>query len=208
MLRHVPNILTGLRLLLAPAIAWAAWRYWSALGADAGSRADWAYWGAGLFVAAALTDLFDGWAARAFNAESRLGRILDPIADKALVGLPLIVLSLAALNAGWSAFPAIALCTLIIVGRDTGITLLRLASPDGEGVRVSPLAKWKTAVELIAVGAALVYPALREQISPGEASLPPDPLHILVWLAFLGVAAALSAWTGAAYLKPVFGARK
>lgn len=202
MLKHLPNILTGLRLLLGPAAAWAAWQYWAAIDGPAGVRIDWAGWAAGLFVAAALTDLFDGWAARALKAESKLGRILDPIADKVLVGLPLVVLAVQALLIGYPLWPVIAACAAVIIGRDLLITVLRLISPDGEGVRVSSLAKWKTAVELTVVGAAMVSPAIYEQMPQPEAGSGTLEILIGVWLASLALAAALSAWTGAAYLKP------
>lgn len=204
MLKHLPNILTGARILLAPAAAWCAWQYMdrSIVEGTGEARAAWAYWGAGLFVLAALTDLFDGWAARALKAESRLGRILDPIADKALVGLPLIALAVQMFRGGAPVWPAVAVCMLVIVGRDVGITLLRMLSPDGEGVRVSSLAKWKTALELIVVGAAFTLLALREWLSPSNGDLLPDMGGVIVWCGLLAVAAALSAWTGAAYLRP------
>jgi phosphatidylglycerophosphate synthase len=73
MLKHLPNALTLTRLVLAPVIAWAVWS--TQLGEDKG----WAVVAAVLFVIAALTDLFDGMAARAFHAESRFGRIIDTI---------------------------------------------------------------------------------------------------------------------------------
>src|SRR6185295_14811224 len=85
-------------------------------------------------------------------ADSKIGRILDPIADKALVGLPLIALSIVAWQIGQPLWPLIAAATAVIIVRDLLITTLRLTSSDGEGARVSQLAKWKTAVELIAVG--------------------------------------------------------
>lgn len=210
MLKHLPNILTGLRVVLAPAAAWAAWRYWDLVEggiADAG-RAEWSLAAAALFAAAALTDLFDGLAARALNAESRLGRILDPIADKLLVGLPLIVLAVQAFRVGFALWPAVMFCAVVIIGRDVLITLLRLLSTDGEGVRVSSLAKWKTAVELIVVGAAMVYPAIHERLEPHRAESGPETFLIGVWLFSLVIAAALSAWTGTAYLKPMFRSRK
>ncbi len=207
LLKHLPNLLTGLRLVLAPAAAWAAWQYWAAIDGAADVRTFWAWWTAGLFVAAALTDLFDGWAARALKAESKLGRILDPIADKVLVGLPLIVLAVQVLETGYPLWPVIAASAAVIIGRDLLITVLRLISPDGEGVRVSPLAKWKTAVELTVVGAAMVAPAIHEQLAPQDRASGPETTMIGVWLAFLVLAAALSAWTGAAYLRPAGSAR-
>ena len=130
------------------------------------------------FVIAALTDLFDGMAARAFNAHSKLGRIIDPIADKALVGLPLIAIALV-VSISWPGLvagigspfgeltaAAIICSTGVIVVRDVTMTIVRLVSPDGEGARVSSLAKWKTALELLVIGLLLVLSAIQAHM-PG-----------------------------------------
>src|SRR5262245_16227876 len=104
MLKHLPNLLTLLRLILAPVVAWAVWQAYAMPAEAAASNPQnfdaelsgaqaWALLAAGLFVFAALTDLFDGMAARALGVDSRFGRLLDPVADKALVGLPLIAVS-------------------------------------------------------------------------------------------------------------------
>ena len=216
----VPNMLTLSRLLLAPVVAWCMWKGFSIpFEAQFGPNATQAsfgeieaakalgehyQWGAAiLFVIAALTDLFDGMAARALDADSKFGRILDPIADKALVGLPLAVLSILSGYSGvagagsdltWSAAdmnPWIVIPTIIIIGRDLVITILRLFAEDGEGARVLQLSKWKTAIELIAV-ALPIFIAL-----PYFATSP--QLHTL-WLYLLGFAAFLSLLTGLIYI--------
>lgn len=194
MLKHLPNALTLLRLVLAPVIAWAVWS--SQLGDDKG----WTIAAAILFVIAALTDLFDGMAARAFNAESKFGRIIDPIADKALVGLPLIALSLLLYSKAWEFWPLVAAPTAVIVVRDVLMTWLRLTAPDGEGARVSQLAKWKTAIELIVVGGMVLFPLL-PPIKTGniDGDLAANGLMWLVWNSALVVAAGLSAFTGWRY---------
>ncbi len=158
----VPNLLTLLRLILAPIVAWALWNAASppGLGEDADLAAyldasdGWAILAAGLFTFAAFTDLLDGWAARALDADSKLGRLLDPIADKALVGLPLIVLAIIAWrnDSPQAMMLVLGVSTLVIVGRDILITVLRMTASDGEGARVTSLAKWKTTAELLAVG--------------------------------------------------------
>jgi CDP-diacylglycerol--glycerol-3-phosphate 3-phosphatidyltransferase len=195
MLKHLPNALTLLRLVLAPAVAWAVWC--AQLGDDKG----WTVAAAVLFVVAALTDLFDGMAARALHAESKFGRIIDPIADKALVGLPLIALSLLLYAKAWEFWPLVAGPTAVIVVRDVLMTLLRLTAVDGEGARVSQLAKWKTALELIVVGGAVLFPLAPTVMGANvERALAADAAAWLVWNAALVVAAALSAYTGARYV--------
>jgi cardiolipin synthase len=187
MLKQLPNALTVSRLILAPVVAWAVWQSYAAEDA-----ARWAVWAFALFAVAALTDLFDGMIARALDAHSKFGRLVDPIADKALVGLPLVALSLIAWRAGWGVWPLIALASAVIIGRDLLITAIRMSSPDGEGVRVSRLAKWKTALELVAVGAPLLLIA-----SQGAGS----DMLVAACAGLLALAAALSAYTGLQYLR-------
>jgi CDP-diacylglycerol--glycerol-3-phosphate 3-phosphatidyltransferase len=202
MLRQIPNALTGIRLALSPIAAWAFHQALTsglptgALGAGP-LGLSWTILGAGLFAFAALTDLFDGMAARALNAHSKFGRLIDPIADKALVGLPLIASSHALLlREGQNLLSlCVAACTLIIVTRDIAMTLARLTARDGEGARVSRLAKIKTALELVAIGAPV---ALAGMLPPDETS----PAWVLLpWLTLLPIAAALSLWTALAYAR-------
>lgn len=213
MIKQLPNALTLLRLVLAPLVAFAVWQSYAIPAAAVTNAPDafvplkadaqgWALAAALMFVLAALTDLFDGMAARAFDAHSKFGRIIDPIADKALVGLPLIVLSIVALMQAWPLAIAIAIASAVIVGRDVFITWLRFASPDGEGVRVSQLAKWKTALELIAVGIPILIsaaPSVVVALGAGDGFAVSDTLT-LGWIAILATAAALSAYTATQYL--------
>lgn len=206
----VPNLLTLLRLILAPVVAWALWNAASPpnMGEDADLAAyldasgDWAILAAALFTFAAFTDLLDGWAARALNADSKLGRLLDPIADKALVGLPLIVLAIIAWQNA-SPLPmllVLGISTLIIVGRDVVITILRMTASDGEGARVTSLAKWKTTAELLAVGLPIFLvaaPAIAERFGSEFSTA---PWMIWSWMILLALAALLSAITAIQYL--------
>ncbi|MFT3723931.1 MAG: CDP-alcohol phosphatidyltransferase family protein [Hyphomonadaceae bacterium] len=212
MLKQLPNVLTLTRLILAPGIAWMWW-----MGAAPMSQPDfaevwlrdaanWRTAAAITFVIAALTDLFDGMLARALDAHSKFGRLIDPIADKALVGLPLIVIASGMCVNGYPAWPIVAVAAAVIVVRDITMTWLRLASPDGEGARVSSLAKIKTALELIVIGSLFVVTAIVSQAQIGK----PSPLDFspyiavfeMVWLALIVVTAALSAWTAWQYLAP------
>jgi cardiolipin synthase (CMP-forming) len=192
LIKHLPNTLTFARLILAPVIAWAVWQAY--LGQEYTQL--WSILAAVLFIAAALTDLFDGMIARAFDAHSKFGRLIDPIADKALVGLPLIALTFIAERAVWPLWEAVALFTVIIVCRDLLMTWLRLTAKDGEGTPVSQLAKWKTAIELIAVAIPILL-ALAPTFGIGV----PEGI-IIAWIGFLGLAALLSAWTAYQYLAP------
>lgn len=214
MLKHIPNALTLIRLVLAPVIAWF---FWSALAMpeNAGAIDDSVLFhnianaltlAAALFVIAALTDFFDGMAARAFNAHSKFGRMIDPIADKALVGLPLIVIAVGIWQSGNPSAPVIALATAVIVIRDVTMTAIRLISPDGEGARVSSLAKWKTALELVVVGSLLVVGAIGAQIQAQDPTTPFQPAYAqpfeFAWTTLLVVTAVLSAYTAWQYLAP------
>lgn len=204
MLKHVPNALTSLRLVLAPVIAFAVWQAY-AVTSDGGASPFWPILALGLFAFAALTDLVDGIAARMFDAESKFGRIIDPIADKALVGLPLIAITVVAWQIGQELWWLAAGCTGVIVLRDIVVTLWRLLSKDGEGVRVSKLAKWKTAVEMTAVGLPILMVALPSILrmsgaGDGLSGAPEIGVAMMfAWMALLIFAAALSVATAWQY---------
>jgi cardiolipin synthase len=109
----------------------------------------WLRWFAlGVFIAAAVTDLLDGYIARAYDQQSSLGKMLDPIADKLLVSACLLMLAAEETIRGWSLLAAvIILCREILVsGLREYLAELRVSVP------VSRLAKWKTTWQLIAVG--------------------------------------------------------
>ena len=134
----LPNILTVLRLLAAPGVAVMflffarPWADWFALV---------------LFVVAAITDWFDGYLAREWNQESRFGAMLDPIADKAMVVIALLVIT------GFSGMnPWILLPATIILFRETFVSGLRefLGSTAGL-LKVTRLAKWKTTAQMVAI---------------------------------------------------------
>ena len=213
MLKQLPNALTLLRLILAPVVAWAVWQAYATpveaattapenFDAELASAQVWAVAAAVLFVFAALTDYFDGIAARALKVDSKFGRMLDPIADKALVGLPLIAISIVAWRAQWPLAPAIITATVVIVLRDLLISLLRFAARDGEGARVSPLAKWKTAVELVAVGLPILLaaaPSIIQALGLGEGFAVSEEMTWF-WVGLLTLAALLSAITALQYL--------
>lgn len=134
----VPNILTVLRLLAAPGVA-------VAFLVLARPYADWV--ALGLFVGASVTDWFDGYLARRWNQQSRFGAMLDPIADKAMVVIALLVISNLFGMSPWVLLPATA-----ILFREVFVSGLRefLGSKAGL-LQVTRLAKWKTTTQMVAI---------------------------------------------------------
>jgi CDP-diacylglycerol--glycerol-3-phosphate 3-phosphatidyltransferase len=213
LLKQIPNALTLLRLILAPAVTWLMWMATQAptqledLDAWEQRVATCITAAAVLFVIAALTDLFDGMLARALNAHTKFGRIIDPIADKALVGLPLIFIAVAMWQGEDAFWPVVAIATAVIVCRDVLMTVVRLTAPDREGARVSSLAKIKTALELFVIGSLLVISSTVAVMTANDTS--GEPMFVpygstmqLVWIGLLVLAATLSAWTAYQYLAP------
>src|ERR1700761_3560033 len=157
MKQHLPNLLTVLRLGLSLLMFLAL----AAIGAglSGGELAPevglpLARFAFVAFVVAAVTDFFDGWLARRWNAVSVWGAILDPIADKVLVCAA--VLGLLALAAS----PVIVIPAALILFREFAISALREVTA-GRSIKlpVTLLAKWKTTLQLIALGGELMLAA-------------------------------------------------
>lgn len=139
MIWTVPNILTTLRLLAAPGVA-IMFLYFNR---------PWADWLAlVLFIGAAITDFFDGYLARLWKQESRIGAMLDPIADKAMVVIALLVIT------GYSGMnPWLILPATVILFREVFVSGLREFLGQKAGVlQVTKLAKWKTTAQMVAIG--------------------------------------------------------
>ncbi|AMN39920.1 CDP-diacylglycerol--glycerol-3-phosphate 3-phosphatidyltransferase [Rhodoplanes sp. Z2-YC6860] len=137
------NLLTYGRIAAVPVVVGLMYSY-SIL--DGGL---WLRWTAlGVFIAAAITDLLDGYIARAYDQQSSLGKMLDPIADKLLISACLLMLAAEETIRGWSLLAGvIILCREILVsGLREYLAELRVSVP------VSRLAKWKTTWQLVAVG--------------------------------------------------------
>jgi CDP-diacylglycerol--glycerol-3-phosphate 3-phosphatidyltransferase len=188
--KRLPNLLTGLRLVLslfvflALALVGGAWP-----DAGAGAALELAAFAA--FVAAAVTDFFDGWLARRLGAVSVWGAILDPIADKVLICAA--VLGLLALAAS----PALVIPAALILFREFAVSALReVTAGKGVALPVTLLAKWKTTFQLVALGAELIVAAWPAFGLPPAARAPAAlGAHALLWLA-----AAVTLITGAQYL--------
>ncbi|MFP6740066.1 MAG: CDP-diacylglycerol--glycerol-3-phosphate 3-phosphatidyltransferase [Alphaproteobacteria bacterium] len=176
MITSLPNLLTLSRIGTIPPLI--ALFYWDS---------PWSGWVAlGLFSVAAVTDFFDGYLARILSQQSRFGRMLDPIADKLLIAA--VILMLVAFDKA----PIIA--ALIILCRELLVSGLReFLAELNVGVPVSRLAKWKTVMQMVAIGFLLVGEA-------GPHFFHPAVTTTLVGEVLLWTAAVLTLVTGTDYL--------
>ncbi len=175
---NLPNILTYGRIAAAPLV-----------GATYYIPGDWGPWTAFIiFVLASLTDYVDGYLARAWEQQSALGRMLDPIADKLLVSVSILILVEDGLLDGWSMWAAI-----IVLMREVFVSGLReFLAELRVSVPVTRLAKWKTTMQLIAIAALLIAPALQGAKSG---------LLIDLGLTFFWAAAIVTLYTGYDYFR-------
>jgi cardiolipin synthase len=175
-LTSLPNLLTLSRILAIPVVV--ATFYLSG---------DYARWlGCALFAAAGFTDWLDGHFARRWEQQSELGRFLDPIADKLLVAATLFMLTVTARLSSHAVLPALViLCREILVsGLREYLAGLRVGMP------VSRLAKWKTAIQMVAIGVLIV----------GDAGWHVLPI-VAIGETLLWLAALLTIVTGYDYLR-------
>lgn len=189
----IPNTLTVLRLLAAPGVP-VMFLYFAR---------PWADWLAlALFVLASVTDWFDGYLARAWKQESRFGAMLDPIADKAMVVIALVVIT------GYSGMnPWLILPVTVILFREVFVSGLReFLGAEAKLLKVTPLAKWKTTAQMIAIavlflGTGLAYledgrpPVAGEGDLRAGVSLAALATHAglaLIWVA--GLLTAITGW--------------
>ena len=179
-MRHalaLPNLLTYGRLVAVPVVAillqWPEvhWMRWAALG---------------VYTVACVTDFFDGYLARIWKQQSPLGQMLAPIADKLLVATTLLAVAANQTLVGWTIWAAI-----IILCREFLVSGLREYLADLKvPLPVSIVAKWKTTVQMFALGFFIAGPA-------GEVVLPGTVIigGVLLW-----IAAILTLYTAADYL--------
>lgn len=174
---HLPNLLTFARIALTPVFVAAFW-----LDMPGGRWAAFV-----LFVIAAVTDYADGWIARRRNVVSRLGAMLDPIADKLLIASALLMLVYMDDIRGFVIIPA-----LIILAREILVSGMRefLATISVQ-VPVSSISKFKTVVQVIAIAMLILAPAIE---------------HVWGWVHRAGIvalwgAAVLTIYTGFSYVR-------
>jgi cardiolipin synthase len=176
MLTTLPNLLTLSRILVIPAL----------VGAFYLERplSNWVT--AALFTAAGLTDYLDGYLARSWDQVTRFGRFLDPVADKVMVATAIFMMVHFGPLTGWLVLPA-----LVILCREIIVSGLReFLAEINVSVPVSRLAKWKTALQMVALGLLLL----------GDAGQPFLPALLMgTWA--LWIAAILTLVTGYDYLR-------
>lgn len=174
MLTSLPNLLTLSRIVVIPLVIGTFYLpgdlpRWVALA---------------LFAAAAITDFFDGWLARRYNQVSAFGRFLDPIADKLLVAAVLLMLPAFHRVSEVTVLPAVVILLreILVSGLREFLSELRVGMP------VSRLAKWKTAIQMVALSVLLVGDAGRDVIA-----LPWQVIgEVALWLA--GVLTLITGW--------------
>jgi cardiolipin synthase len=178
----LPNLLTYARIAAVPVVAGCMY-FQSILGYGL-----WLRWVAlFIFIAAGLTDVLDGYLARTYGQQSVFGRMLDPIADKLLVSTCLLMLAVDGTIKGLALWAAIIiLCREILVsGLREYLAELRVSVP------VTALAKWKTFLQLLAVGFCIA----------GEAGDKILPITTAIGIGLLWLSAILTLYTGWDYFR-------
>ncbi|MGC5584181.1 CDP-diacylglycerol--glycerol-3-phosphate 3-phosphatidyltransferase [Ornithinimicrobium sp. W1665] len=133
---NVPNALTVLRILMVPLFGWL-------LLAHGGEETAWRWWATVVFVVAIATDWVDGFLARRDGLITDFGKLMDPIADKALTGTALVGLSLVDVLPWW--------ITVVVLVREIGITLLRFVVIRRGVIPASKGGKLKTVLQALAI---------------------------------------------------------
>tara|TARA_Y100000590_G_scaffold111383_1_gene127008 strand:+ start:1476 stop:2126 length:651 start_codon:yes stop_codon:yes gene_type:complete len=175
---NLPNTITMLRVLVIPAIL--VFPFY--INDFTSQIAGW------LFVFAGVTDVVDGWLARRGQQVTRIGKLLDPLADKLLVTVCLVVLVSIERIPIWATT-----LVVVIIGRELAVTGLRgIASAGGQVLAADWRGKLKTLTQNLAIGALLF---------PGDTL--GLPLHFL-GLVMLSVATVLTLWSGYVYFARYF----
>lgn len=133
-MKNLANAITLARIALVPVVVFAIL-----------SRARYGeLWAAGTFVVGAVTDGVDGYVARRYNQVSTFGKLIDPLADKLLIAAALVALVERGILSTW--------VVVAILGRELAVTGLRaVAAAEGLVIAASPLGKWKTALQVVAI---------------------------------------------------------
>ena len=185
---NLPNALTTLRILLVPLFGWL-------LLADGGDDATMRVWAFVVFTLAILTDKIDGEIARSRNLVTDFGKLMDPIADKALTGMAFVGLSIIGELWWW--------VTIVVLGREFGITLLRFWIIRYGVMPASRGGKLKTMLQAIALSA-MILPLRSLDGAWGTVG------EVLWWMAVLVMAAAVvvTVVTGVDYVRQALRLRR
>ena len=179
----IPNMLTVGRIAAIPVVVGCVYAQSPIVNGPI-----WLRWVArAVFIAAGITDYLDGYYARIWDQQSAFGRMLDPIADKLLVASCLLILVADSTIHGWSLWAAVViLCREILVsGLREYLAALRVSVP------VTKLAKWKTTVQLVAIGFLIA----------GDAGDRLVPAVTLIGTVLLWISAMLTIYTGWDYFR-------
>ena len=189
---NIPNLLTGLRFLLIPAIV--------ALVLSANS--DWQILGTFLFILAALTDHLDGRLARRLRQVTAFGNFADPLADKLLTLSVFVAIALRREFASISTY--IALWVAIIAVREIAITILRIwAISQDTSVVTSIWGKAKTTAQLVTIITTLLlldFRQVADEIPESAAYYPGDPVVIIAVHVLIIICMLLTVISGVLYL--------
>jgi cardiolipin synthase (CMP-forming) len=187
---NVANMLTYSRIVAVPLVV--GFLYWQSIL----DGPLWLRWVAlVIFIIAGVTDFLDGYYARSLGQQTAFGRMLDPIADKLLVASCLLMLAATDTFRGLTLWAAIIiLCREILVsGLREYLAGLRV------GVPVSKLAKWKTVVQLVAIGFLIAGEAGDEIVNMISIQLGPLVTMVGIWL--LWISAIVTLYTGWDYFR-------
>jgi CDP-diacylglycerol--glycerol-3-phosphate 3-phosphatidyltransferase len=173
---NIPNALTGVRIVMIPVLVLLFYVPWK-----------WSYLtSAIIFALAGLTDWLDGYLARRLNQSTPFGAFLDPVADKLMVVVALVLLA-ERYHAWWFSLPA-----MVIIGREIVISALREWMAEvgkRTSVAVSYIGKVKTTFQIIAIIGFLL-------VAPGS-----HPVLLGICIALLYAAAGLTLWSMVIYLR-------
>jgi CDP-diacylglycerol--glycerol-3-phosphate 3-phosphatidyltransferase len=186
---NLPNALTTLRIVLVPLFGWL-------LLVDDGQDTTYRCWAFVVFVLAILTDKIDGELARSRNLVTEFGKLMDPIADKALTGMAFVGLSIIGELWWW--------VTILVLGRELGITLMRFWIIRYGVMPASRGGKIKTTLQAVALSA-MILP-LRDLQGSFWGTLG----DVLWWAAVVVMAAAVvvTLVTGADYVREAIKLRR
>lgn len=178
---NLPNTITVVRLVVVPVLL-----AFPLFDGRAGSQVV-----AWLFILSALGDVLDGWAARRGSQVTRIGKLLDPLADKLTVATALIVLLVMGRIPEWAL-----VLVVVVIGRELAVTGLRgIASAGGQIVAADWRGKLKAVAQNVAISALLL----------------PDPTLGLpahtIGLGFLALATVITLWSGYVYFADYFRGR-
>jgi CDP-diacylglycerol--glycerol-3-phosphate 3-phosphatidyltransferase len=191
---NLPNVLTGLRIVMVPFYGWAVL-------VDGGDSILWRSVAFVIFVGAMITDKIDGDIARSRNLVTNFGKIADPIADKAITGIAFIALSIVGDIWWW--------VTILVLLREWSVTLLRLSVLKHVVLPAAQSGKVKTTLQAVAL-AGLTLPLPHGTAHGGAFDVFEPVGTVLFYLAqaFLAAAVAMTMWSGYEFFRDVWRQRK